>query len=132
MLDVKLSLGVREGRHQDGGQDRGDDGGVGVHHCSLLGEPGQRGAGHEAGPEHPQEQGAEKGGEVGRFGGCQLMGLGDTLNMQGSAHPETEEGSKDVEEDRVTDIKGEQHGAADILIDREEHNLRKSISLLLL
>ena len=36
VINVELPLGVGQGRHHEGGQDGGYDGGVGVDHGSLL------------------------------------------------------------------------------------------------
>ena len=63
---------------------------------------------HEARPEDPEEKGSQQRKDVGHFGCCDLIGSGNIVHVERSADTETKEGSEHVEEDRVTDIEGEE------------------------
>ena len=139
VVDMELSLGVGQRRHHVGGEDGGQDGGVGVHHGSLLGPAWTLSlishsltlwltwlgtAGHEAGPEYPEEESPHQREDVGGPGGRHLLRPGHVVHVQGSAHPEPEEGGEHVEKYCVANIEGEVEGSADELVDRVENNLK--------
>ena len=131
VIDVEFPLGVGERRHDEGGEDGGEDGGVGVHHGALLWSAWLSPAGHEAGPEDPEEESPQQREDIGGPGGRHLLTASHVVHVQGSAHSEPEEGCEHVEKYRVANIESEVKWSADELVERVENNLEIIIIILM-